>query len=127
MVAPRAAPPLSVTVNAPRSHRKLRRRALESRQKRGAGWTPTKGTERRPTGGARVRTPAVLLLRPASSVRGSVRPCARLDCRGREGSLSRRDGGDGDGAATDRAESHGVARRRTSAYLEVKFGWRRRE
>lgn len=78
-------------------------------------------------GGARVRTPAVLLLRPVSSVRGSVRPCARLDCRGREGSLSRRDGGDGDGAATDRAESHGVARRRTSAYLEVKFGWRRRE
>jgi hypothetical protein len=78
-------------------------------------------------GGARVRTPAVLLLRPVSSVRGSVRPCERLDCRGREGSLSRRDGGDGDGAATDRAESHGVGRRRTSAYLEVKFGWRRRE
>jgi hypothetical protein len=130
MVAPRAAPPLSVTVNAPRPTEPALAAPpfpLESRQKRGAGWTPTKGTERRPTGGARVRTPAVLLLRPASSVRGSVRPCARLDCRGREGSLSRRDGGDGDGAATDRAESHGVARRRTSAYLEVKFGWRRRE
>lgn len=71
MVAPRAAPPLSVTVNAPRSHRKLRRRALESRQKRGAGWTPTKGTERRPTGAhAYVLPPSCCCVqRPASVAR----------------------------------------------------------
>jgi hypothetical protein len=53
MVAPRAAPPLSVTVNAPRPTEPALAAPpfpLESRQKRGAGWTPTKGTERRPTG-----------------------------------------------------------------------------
>lgn len=70
----------------------------------------TRTYSRRPAAASSVQRPWL-----GATVRSAILP------EPRGGSLSRRDGGDGDGAATDRAESHGVGRRRTSANLEVKI------